>query len=151
MRQNRSKSGLFLIEMILVLLFLAIASAICARFFVSAHVKSVSAQELTHAEACVKGAAEVLRDDMRWEIPLEAYYPEGGWNGEKFDIFYDADWNICRKENARYRMEITAVVSGQEINSEIRMFDAEHREIYGLETVTHLRKTADSLKGRTKQ
>lgn len=53
-----SRSGLFLLELMIVILFFAVTSAVCVNLFVQAHLTSTAGGELTAATREVQSAAE---------------------------------------------------------------------------------------------
>jgi type II secretory pathway pseudopilin PulG len=59
--RTSSKSSLFLIEMIVVILFFSIAGAICVSLFVQARLISLESTRLTLAVNQCQNAAEALR------------------------------------------------------------------------------------------
>ena len=56
--QNNSRTSLFLMELIIVILFFAIASAICLRLFVGAHLLSEKDKDLSHALVWAQNLSE---------------------------------------------------------------------------------------------
>lgn len=56
-----SRSGLFLLELMIVILFFAVTSAVCVNLFVQAHLTSTAGGELTAATREVQSAAEWLK------------------------------------------------------------------------------------------
>lgn len=68
--KNSSKSGLFLMELILAIFFFSIAAAICVRLFVTSHQLSRESVQLNHAVTMAESIAE-------------AFY---GCNGEKAQL-----------------------------------------------------------------
>ena len=61
MRNQNSKSALFLMELIIAILFFAISSAVCVQLFVKAHLMSRDTTDLNHAVACAESASACLR------------------------------------------------------------------------------------------
>ena len=55
-----SRSGLFLLELMIVILFFAVTSAVCVNLFVQAHLTRTAGAELTAATREVQSAAEWL-------------------------------------------------------------------------------------------
>lgn len=55
---KHSKSGLFLMELIIVLLFFSLASTICIRLFVKSHALSQETVDLTNAVTLAQNLAE---------------------------------------------------------------------------------------------
>lgn len=59
--RSSSKSGLFLIELIIAIVFFAVASAICIQLFVKAHLISARSGDLSAANAIVQSEAEYFK------------------------------------------------------------------------------------------
>lgn len=58
--KNSSKSGLFLMELILAIFFFSIAAAICVRLFVTSHRLSRESVQLNHAVTMAESIAEAF-------------------------------------------------------------------------------------------
>ena len=83
-----SKTRLFLIELVIIILFFAFAGAICANIFVKAHTISQDSSDLSEAVLMVQLAAECVKDadgdaDRLMELLSEA----------------TADWEIHINDN----------------------------------------------------
>ena len=148
MEQTHSKSHLFLIEMIIIILFLSIASALCVRVFVASHKKSVGAEELSRAKELAGGVADIIRgsgeDDT---VDLASYYPQGTPTEKGMLLYYDEDWAACDSEKQVYSMEIVIAEEEKERQGYIRVLDKDGQEIYALEVVVHVRYKATPLDG----
>ena len=75
--KNSSKSGIFLMELILSILFFSIAAAVCVKLFVTSHQLSDQSVKLNHAVAMAESIAE-------------AFYGCNGNAGELETLFPDA-------------------------------------------------------------
>lgn len=92
-RVRHSRSGLFLIELMICILFFAFTAGICIRFFVKSHDMSTEARNLYQAQQEAASMAEVL---------------ESGVNSmDEIFIYYDKDWNQCDKKDKMYWLEVT--------------------------------------------
>lgn len=60
-KQSSGKSGLFLVELIIAIVFFAAASAVCVQLFVKAHLLSTRSQDLGTASLIAQNWAEVAR------------------------------------------------------------------------------------------
>ena len=58
MSQRRHRSSLFLLELILVIFFFSLASAVCIQLFVKAHLTEQETKALNHAIPLAESAAE---------------------------------------------------------------------------------------------
>ena len=58
--KNSSKSGIFLMELILSILFFSIAAAVCVKLFVTAHRLSDQRENINHAVSMAESIAEAF-------------------------------------------------------------------------------------------
>jgi len=85
-------SGIFLLELILSILFFAIASTVCVQLFVKAHTLSNKAELLSHAVSECTSASELLAtaDSLgEYETQFAIVYPTA-------EISRDGNTSICR-------------------------------------------------------
>ncbi len=102
------QSGLFLLELVIAILFFALAATVCIRLFVKSRMISQDAQELSRALNLVTSAAEVFRSDADMELYLEEtelYYQKDS-DGSSFFVYYNGDWMNCEAEEAIYCLTI---------------------------------------------
>jgi prepilin-type N-terminal cleavage/methylation domain-containing protein len=78
MDSGRSKSGLFLIELLIVIAVFAVCAAICVSLFAEAHLTAALSRDTTHAVNLARNAAEEFKATGR--IEREVYYYDGEWN-----------------------------------------------------------------------
>lgn len=105
----KSKSSLFLIEMIVVILVFALASAVCASLFVQARLTSRRSSQLTLAVTRCQNAVEHLRaagDDPDAMAQVLGASPVGDG---LFQVGYDADGQPVQPDQARYLLTIATV------------------------------------------
>lgn len=91
MRRTSSKSSLFLIELVISILFFAIAAAVCAHAFVKSHNLSREAQDLS--------MAEIILEDAQHQI-------SAGVEMREIKTTFDENWTACAEEDAEYMMRI---------------------------------------------
>ena len=114
--KNSSKSGIFLMELILSILFFSIAAAVCVKLFVTAHQLSDQSVNLNHAVAMAESIAE-------------AFYGCNGNAGELENLFPDAGMNqtdeqtIFTNNNAEEQLGAFVKINASEelISCEIRI------------------------------
>lgn len=94
MRKTSSKASLFLIELVISILFFAIAAAVCARAFVKSHNLSRQAQDL--------GMAEIILEDAQHQISVGVEIGE-------IKTTFDENWTACAEEDAEYVLSIEVV------------------------------------------
>lgn len=92
-RVRHSRSGLFLIELMICILFFAFTAGICIRFFVKSHDMSTEARNLYQAQQEAASMAEVLESDVD--------------SMDEIFVYYDKDWNQCDKKDKIYWLEVT--------------------------------------------
>lgn len=103
-RVRHSKSGLFLIELMICILFFSFTAGICIRFFAKSHNLSQEAENLYQAQQEASSMAEILEKDID---SLDNIY-----------VYYDKDWKQCNKEDGVYWLEVTEQEVGQEQQEE---------------------------------
>ena len=81
MGNNSSKSGLFLMELIMSIMFFSLAAAICVELFVKSHALSRTSVELNHAVIECESVAEYI------------YGVGGNIEQDSFMYTYDKDFN----------------------------------------------------------
>lgn len=87
----KSRTTLFLMEMIMAVFFFAVTSAICAQVFAKAHSVSIHTTELNEAIVHAESMAEIFRSgEGTTDVPSE--------------LFYDAHWKDCSKEASAYKL-----------------------------------------------
>lgn len=136
------RSSLFLLELIIAILFFSLASAVCIQLFANAHVKSRETADLNMALAKAQSAAEGIRSSEDSESALSLLFPDGKWADKRMDVYYDEDWNACKKELAFYHMSVVIRLDGQMEQSEICLVTLDSDTvIYELTVKKHLANT----------
>lgn len=96
--QRSSKSGLFLIELILGIFFFSVCATICAQIFVKSHTLSKKSVDLTHAVSFSQSLAEEFTASPSFEYinpHLNSEY-EGLWaRVEVLNASFDDSLLIC--------------------------------------------------------
>ena len=105
--QRSSRSGLFLLELMIVILFFAVTSAICMNLFVQAHLTSTAGSELTAAVREVQSAAELFKaadGDLKKLAESLGVQPI---DGPVLNLYYDKDWVLTKHlEDAVYTVSV---------------------------------------------
>lgn len=128
MRKRGSKTSLFLMEMLLVILFFSIAAAICLRVFAAARQRSVDSADLSGAVIAAQSEAERFRAAV-FVDDLEALAVSGGAVTEgPVHIYYDAKWKPCEEARAAYCLTMHWV----ETTAQIEVTRIDGTEIYDL-------------------
>lgn len=102
-----SKSGLFLLELMIIILFFAITSAVCVQLFVTAHLTDQHSSDLNHAVLEVQSAAEYFKEGTTPK-ELSALLGAKLNNDGTLSVGYDKDWNrSLTGEDCPYALQIT--------------------------------------------
>lgn len=121
---NKSKSSLFLMELILAILIFAIAGAVCIQIFVRAHLVSENTQILNQSVTICESAAELFYgydgDLSRIQTQIDSQGLSEVSLGS-LSIYYDENFMICDKNSATYVLNITEKQSDNLINCSIIM------------------------------
>lgn len=87
----RNKAFLSLIEQMCIILFFAVAAAICLQGFAKANQLSLAQQEKDRAVIAVQSVAEVLKD-ARGDLETTANILQGHFDGTTVMVSCDAQW-----------------------------------------------------------
>ncbi len=111
--KNSSKSGIFLMELILSILFFSIAAAVCVKLFVTAHRLSDQSVNLNHAVSMAESIAEAFYGCNGNVGELETLFPDAGMDEQTMLTINNTDQGLGAfvKINA----------SGELISCEIRI------------------------------
>ncbi len=150
-----SKSGLFLMELIISILFFSIAGAVCIQLFVKAHFVSREAGNETAYVTVTQNMAEAFYscdgdcEDLR--LLLSSVYPTvymaGSDVGEySVTVYFDDDFNNCNTSEASYFARLSAYnsINGMTegdivIKPYLEEYDDEksHEILYGISLSDH--------------
>lgn len=108
MSQRRHRSSLFLLELILVIFFFSLASAVCIQLFVKAHLTEQETKKLNHAIPLAESAAEAFHSVSGNLEELSALFPEGGLSetGDSFQVLYDENWHPVKEGEGVYVLAV---------------------------------------------
>ena len=139
----KSKTSLFLMELIITILLFAACGAVCVKLFVTSHVMTKETVELNEAVSIAQGFAEVMRGtDGDMNSVLE-HYPSAVSGGDGFfEVFYDEDFNVCEFSEASYVSDVTMSPNGAIQNMEIRIVRlSDYKDIYTLNATKYMNRT----------
>lgn len=125
-RTPAKRSSLFLLELIIAILFFSLTSAVCVQIFVRAHLISRQTSEQNMALEKISGFTEVflagdsIQDLLGVTSDTSADSSSASENAaassdtdtltasevSEYQIYYDADWQICDPDKASYRIRI---------------------------------------------
>lgn len=97
---NNSKTSLFLMELIIVILLFSISGAVCAQMFFKSNMMNKSNSNLSHANVQIQNLAETyLGLDGNIE-DLQSLFPNALVDNDKLCIMYDSEWNEVEKNSS---------------------------------------------------
>lgn len=102
---NKSRSTLFLMELILAILFFSIASAVCVQMFVKSHLLSKESRELNHAVIWCESMAETFygcNGDLSKVSEILSSPGLVKETSEELQICYDKEFKETSLDNAAY-------------------------------------------------
>lgn len=139
-RYRKSKTSLFLMELVITILFFSFCAAICMQLFVKTHVYGEKTKELNHAVCAAQGFAEVMRGTDGSLEQILLYYPEAISDGDSFfEVFYDKDFNICSYSEAVYVGDVMLSPNGAIQNMDIKIVKLSGmEEIYTLNVTKYM-------------
>ena len=127
---KRSGSSLFLMEMILSILILALACTACIRIFAAAGTDRRKARELNHIQTLTASAGEILEGWTGNPDDFLSLLPGGIAESGKIYYYYDKEWAICPEEEARDCLSVQLSLSTKKKEAELTFFDASHTILY---------------------
>ena len=140
-KTSSSRSSLLLMELIISILFFALASAVCLQLFVKASLLSRDTEELDRAVRCASSVAELL---SQAEDPMEQImtrFPESYILSEKncITLLFDADFQSCESSDMVYQMDILTVQEDAQTTSwSVTLYKDHHTAlVYELEGTTY--------------
>lgn len=143
-KQQSSKYSLFLMELIIVIFFFTIASAVCVQLYAEAHILSTSTRDLNISITKVEGAAEVIKSSpVNPDAALLSAFNKSILSEQTLKVGYNKDWESCALNEALYIMSIAWRQKDQMLYATIRMEkgqnDADSTEaVYRLDVVKHI-------------
>lgn len=119
--QGVSKSGLFLTELIFVILLFAISAAICLQMFAYASNTAKEAESLSNATLVARSVAECFQA-TQGDLEQVATILAGTVYGDTVTIAYDADWNGGTEDA---HMVYTLVLERQGNGADIAVYETQ--------------------------
>ena len=104
---SHSKTGLFLMEMIFALLFLALSSTACIRIFAAAKTNHIQAQEWRQIQMLTTSVGEILEGSDGTAESFVSLLPDGNVQDNVIKWYYDKSWKSCSESQASYEMEFS--------------------------------------------
>lgn len=144
-RYRHSKSGLFLMELLINILFFSILITFCMQIFAKAHRLSNDTQKLHQAVTICSSIAQICQstDSSTAEELLLSQYPDAAKGHNCTIIFFDNNFIPCSRDNSLY----TASVSlNDEISEQSQVIFTESNSadsIYTLSFCTYIPASAN--------
>ncbi len=130
--QNKTRSSLFLIELIIAILFFSLGAAVCVQAFVRAHTLTGEARDLSFASSVVSSAANVVKYTDGDLADVQARFPGAYADGADIAVDYDSGFAPCGAEDAAYTLRIHTEDGGAQRTAAIRMDGRDGNTIYEL-------------------
>lgn len=127
---THSKSGLFLMELIISLLFLSLTCTMCIRLFADARLSQKKAQELNHIRELTTSVGEILEGSSPEPEIFSSLLSGGTISGDTVDFYYDNTWSSCDAENAAYQMQLCLSEDSFEKEAGLSFFDSSGEVLY---------------------
>lgn len=100
-----SKNGLFLMELVFVILFFSICGAICLQMFAYASQRAQSAEDLSYATLYAQSAAECYQG-VQGDLEQVAALMVGVATADGLAVTYDQNWQET-KDEGEYVLTLT--------------------------------------------
>lgn len=139
----KSKTSLFLMELIITILLFAACGAVCVKLFVTSYVMTIETVELNEAVTIAQGFAEVMRGTDGDIDSVMEHFPGAVRGGEGFfEVFYDKEFEPCGYADAFYVSDVTMTPNGAIQNMEVRVVRlGDYRDIYTLNATKYMNRT----------
>jgi hypothetical protein len=141
MNNARGKSGLFLLELLIVIIVFAVCAAICARIFTDAYLTAKDSRDVGRAVNLARSAAEGFKatGDIYGTLELLC---EGGYyyiEDDTAEIYYDENLHTgLQKHETVYMLRIEPVRDGPLPAAVITVRRASGDELFTLKAVSRV-------------
>ena len=141
MRKNSSRSGLFLMEIILAILAFSVVSAICLQLFVKAHNLGQDTKDLDMAVREASSIASIINQSESPMEVLKTLYPDSkiDESSRSAILYYDHAYQPCSSDLSVYQIHISSSpIDGQTTAYIISVRkDNDSSKIYTLEVTAY--------------
>ena len=118
--RSKSKSRLFFIEILIIIVFFSICAGVCMNLFAKAKLISVESSDLTKGVMVAQAAAEAVKAEG--DSPELERLLGGCRDGNIIRIYYDGQWQkLPRKEAAVYELAVRLTEEQGVLAAEIRV------------------------------
>ncbi len=115
-RIHQSKSSIFLMELIIVILFFSLTGAVCLQIFIKARAISHRSKELTHAVMWAENITEIylgcegdagnFAAVLNREYGLNAAFKSGD-HTDAYDFYLDDSWAVTDEAGAYFKVSVS--------------------------------------------
>jgi len=124
------KSSLFLMELIIAIVFFALASSVCLQLFVKSHLLSARTKELNTAVNLCTSAAEFIRQCEGSGEILQELMPQLTVSQEDSLLaYYDEKFQVYSQENADYLLKILLDTGETMVSAQVSLTAEDSKEI----------------------
>lgn len=142
MTNRKSRTSLVLMELIIIIMFFSLASAVCVQLFVMSHLITKETKALNNAINITQSISEVMNGTDGSINSIKEYYPSASGDSDYFVIYYDKDFNETEDiNNAEYAADVTVTSVGNLHNMNVDFLKYETYEtLYSLKSSKYIRK-----------
>ncbi len=131
MIKQSSKTNLFLIELMLMIVIFSLCSAVCVRIFVNAHLMSQYSNNLSNAALKAQSAASCYKA-AHGDLSETAKLISGGYDN-MVTKHYDSKWQESNADNAAFLLTIIksggkGTINVQKVNGD-KIFDIDVKAV----------------------
>ena len=128
---TRSKSGLFLMELIIVILFFSICAAVCMKIFALAKTENDKSYNLNNASVKAESCAECYKA-YDADLDLTAKQLKGSADKNTVVVYYDDKWcETSDKDKAVYTLTLVST-ENNDINKADISVDKGKEELFSV-------------------
>ena len=137
MRFQRSKSSLFLMEIILNILLFSVLLVVGLQFFIKTHLLTRETFALQEAVTCSSNIASIYQSGDGSLDVVKEHYPNAVVVRDQLFIYFNENFSECSKEESSYSSTVSLLQSKNINTVNITIYTKEHEELYSLD-VSHL-------------
>lgn len=137
MRFQRSKSSLFLMEIILNILLFSVLLVVGLQFFIKTHLLTRETYDLQEAVTCSSNIASIYQSGDGSLDVVKEHYPNAVVVRDQLFIYFNENFSECSKEESSYSSTVSLLQSKNINTVNITIYTKELEELYSLD-VSHL-------------
>ena len=106
----RSRSTLFLMELLAAVTIFAVCAAVCAKLFIASFLMANDTRDMNNALLAAKNGAEIFKvyaDPAKTAAALSG--ADTGEYGPRGVVYYDKKWLVCGEADAVYALRLRAL------------------------------------------